>query len=217
MLRIYANRVNENSKVFWEIRQGRKVRQVQANVNALVICRICLIWHKSFPDNNIVAHMETKNENNNKSNASKAKRDPRLVTLGRVLKQARETRSLTQQDMAGLIDSGQNEISRIENGALNYSVLKLMDISATLGGAEIELRVTPLESDGNIERHEYSFVVMQDFGGYNTQITELKTIVRTLEDGSVVEEEPIQNPSTVKEDDILREEALRKRAERKTL
>ena len=154
---------------------------------------------------------------NSKGDISQTNRDPRLVTLGRVLKQARETRSLTQEDMAGLIDSGQNEISRIENGALNYSVLKLMKISETLGGAEIELRVTPLESDGNIERHEYSFVVMQDFGGYNTRITELKTVVRTLEDGSIVEEDQIQEPSTVKEDDILREEALKKRAQRKTL
>ncbi len=112
--------------------------------------------------------------------------------------------------------TGQNEVSRIENGALDYSVSKLMEVSEALGGAMIEIEVNPLENNGEDNRFEYNYVLLQDFGGYNETTSSVSSVATIMEDGEVIEEKTGQ-VKTVIEDEVLLEQALKERESRKTL
>ncbi len=148
----------------------------------------------------IVAPMENINENIQEPNEDLKGRDARLVALGRVIKQARETRNLTQFDLAALIDSSQSEISRIENGYSSYSVSKLIEISMALGGGTIEIDIDPVVNEDGDECFEYSFVILQDFGGLNSKTTELETTIQQTEEGYVPDGGELGWPTTKKSD-----------------
>ena len=153
---------------------------------------------------------------NNDHDKTEPGRDPRLVALGSVIKEARETRCVTQEEMAERMGTGQNEVSRIENGALDYSISKLMEVSEALGGAMIEIEVNPLDNNGEGKRFEYSYVLLQDFAGYNETTSSVSSVATIMEDGEVIEEKTGQ-VKTVIEDEVLLEQALKEREARKTL
>ncbi|MEP7264971.1 MAG: helix-turn-helix transcriptional regulator [Bacteroidota bacterium] len=55
-----------------------------------------------------------------------------LVTLGSKIKELRNTKKITQQDLARLCDFEKASMSRIESGRTNTTILTLLKISKVL-------------------------------------------------------------------------------------
>lgn len=112
-----------------------------------------------------------------------------LAILGKVLKQARKERKLTQKDIAAFMHTSQSEISRIENGEVNYSILKIIEYSMALEGATIQLTSKPSYPPRNVHRTESHFVILQDYAGRNKVVTETKAVITTAKKKGYTEEE----------------------------
>ena len=62
-----------------------------------------------------------------------------LIKFGKRLKELRESKKLSQQELANLCDIEHSQISRIELGKINTSISTLFLIADTLGVAPAEL------------------------------------------------------------------------------
>jgi len=65
------------------------------------------------------------------------KLDERLLKLGSRIKQIRESKGLSQTELAYKIDKDQPSINRVERGKINPSYLYLLDLA---NGLEVQLQ-----------------------------------------------------------------------------
>lgn len=59
--------------------------------------------------------------------------DPRLISIGRIIRQLRQAQNLSQESLALLADLDRSYMGGIERGEHNITVLNLMKISDALG------------------------------------------------------------------------------------
>lgn len=91
--------------------------------------------------------------------------DGRLLILAEALKKARKANGLTQCELAGLMNTSQTEIHRMESGEINFGVSKLFDFAKALDGATIEIRIGLDYQSKNGFRTETHFVVLNNKDG----------------------------------------------------
>ena len=72
-----------------------------------------------------------------------------LLALGSRIKKIRNEKNLTQQELAGLCDFEKSNMSRIENGGTNPTILTLLKISEAL---EVKLSYLFQDSDAEMDK-----------------------------------------------------------------